>query len=160
MIKTKIIQQSIKSLQAEGLRFSIDLLAKELKISKKTIYKYFKNKEALAMAIYEKFYLDTKKKITQILKNKPKNYLFELLSLYLQSFDMIKDEIFNKYKLNDSIQSYALMQHSQLWEMIEKIFPRDYQKSSQIIIDGSLKKLSYRLTQKNQVIEKLVKIVC
>ncbi|HIT17242.1 MAG TPA: TetR/AcrR family transcriptional regulator, partial [Candidatus Caccosoma faecigallinarum] len=57
MIKTKIIQQSIKSLQAEGLRFSIDLLAKELKISKKTIYKYFKNKEALAMAIYEKFYL-------------------------------------------------------------------------------------------------------
>lgn len=85
MIKTKIIQQSIKSLQAEGLRFSIDLLAKELKISKKTIYKYFKNKEALAMAIYEKFYLDTKKKITQILKNKPKNYLFELLSLYLQS---------------------------------------------------------------------------
>lgn len=147
MIKTKIIQQSIKSLQAEGLRFSIDLLAKELKISKKTIYKYFKNKEALAMAIYEKFYLDTKKKITQILKNKPKNYLFELLSLYLQSFDMIKDEIFNKYKLNDSIQSYALMQHSQLWEMIEKIFPRDYQKSSQIIIDGSLEKLSYRLTR-------------
>ena len=112
------------------------------------------------MSIYEKFYLDTKKKITQILKNKPKNYLFELLSLYLQSFDMIKDEIFNKYKLNDSIQSYALMQHSQLWEMIEKIFPRDYQKSSQIIIDGSLEKLSYRLTQKNQVIEKLVKIVC
>lgn len=42
----------------------------------------------------------------------------------------------------------------------EKIFPRDYQKSSQIIIDGSLEKLSYRLTQKNQVIEKLVKIVC
>lgn len=62
--------------------------------------------------------------------------------------------------MNDSIQSYALMQHSQLWEMIEKIFPRDYQKSSQIIIDGSLEKLSYRLTQKNQVIEKLMKIVC
>ena len=35
-MKNRIIEESIKSLQQEGLRFSVDTLAEKLKISKKT----------------------------------------------------------------------------------------------------------------------------
>ena len=38
MLKERIIDESIRCLQEEGLRFSVDSLAKRLKISKKTIY--------------------------------------------------------------------------------------------------------------------------
>ena len=55
-MRKRIIAESIKNLQNEGLKFSVDTLAEKLKISKKTIYKYFPTKEALALAMYEKYY--------------------------------------------------------------------------------------------------------
>ena len=42
------------------MRFSVDTLAERLNISKKTIYKFFPNKEALAFALYQKYYADIK----------------------------------------------------------------------------------------------------
>lgn len=50
-MKDRITEESIKSLQQEGLRFSVPTLAERLKISKKTVYKYFPTKEALANAV-------------------------------------------------------------------------------------------------------------
>ena len=41
----------------------MDTLAAELKVSKKTIYKFFNTKEALAVAVYEKFYSEALGKI-------------------------------------------------------------------------------------------------
>lgn len=41
----------------------MDTLAAELKVSKKTIYKFFSTKEALAVAVYEKFYSEALGKI-------------------------------------------------------------------------------------------------
>ena len=55
-MKDKIIKASIESLRQEGLRFSVDTLAEKLKISKKTIYKFFPDKESLAVALYESQY--------------------------------------------------------------------------------------------------------
>lgn len=46
----KIVCLSIENLQKEGLRFSIDTIARTLKISEKTVYRYFADKEALARA--------------------------------------------------------------------------------------------------------------
>ena len=57
-MREKIICESINSLRLEELRFSVDSLAEKLKISKKTIYKYFSNKEELAVAIYQRYYSD------------------------------------------------------------------------------------------------------
>lgn len=52
-MKNTIIDASIELFQSVGLKFSIDMLAKKLKISKKTIYKYFIDKGSLAIALYE-----------------------------------------------------------------------------------------------------------
>lgn len=40
-MKNKIIEQSIENLKKDGLKFSVDSLAAQLVISKKTVYKYF-----------------------------------------------------------------------------------------------------------------------
>lgn len=50
-MRERIIKAAIESLQAEGLKFSVDTIASKLKISKKTIYKFFPDKETLAYAI-------------------------------------------------------------------------------------------------------------
>ena len=50
-MKDRIIKESISSLRREGLRFSVDTLAERLCISKKTIYKFFQDKELLAFAM-------------------------------------------------------------------------------------------------------------
>ena len=46
-IKVKIIEASIDEINENGLKFTMDKLAKRLVMSKKTIYKYFENKEKL-----------------------------------------------------------------------------------------------------------------
>lgn len=43
-IKVKIIEASIDEINENGLKFTMDKLAKRLVMSKKTIYKYFENK--------------------------------------------------------------------------------------------------------------------
>ena len=49
-MRDRIIRASIENLRREDLKFSVDTLTAQLKISKKTIYKYFPDKEALAVA--------------------------------------------------------------------------------------------------------------
>ena len=46
-MKNKIIEQSIENLKKDGLKFSVDSLAAQLGISKKTVYKYFPIKNRL-----------------------------------------------------------------------------------------------------------------
>ena len=58
-MRDKIVEASIEALRNEGLKFSVDTLADSLRISKKTVYKFFPDKEALALALYEKYYTDT-----------------------------------------------------------------------------------------------------
>ena len=65
-MKELIITQSIDSLRREGLKFSVDTVAKALNISKKTIYKYFPDKQSLAIALYERYYADIFTRISGI----------------------------------------------------------------------------------------------
>ena len=49
-MRDRVIRASIENLRREDLKFSVDTLTAQLKISKKTVYKYFPDKEALAVA--------------------------------------------------------------------------------------------------------------
>lgn len=66
-MRDRIISESIESLRKEGLRFSVDTLAERLNISKKTIYKYFPTKEALAFALYQRYYANIKAQVDQLM---------------------------------------------------------------------------------------------
>ena len=86
-MKEKIIKESIVSLRTEGLKFSVDTLAERLKISKKTVYKYFPTKEDLARAIYEEYYKDALAKADSISKSDDVDKLYQLLLLSFEVYD-------------------------------------------------------------------------
>ncbi|MGM9671178.1 MAG: TetR/AcrR family transcriptional regulator [Oscillospiraceae bacterium] len=118
MLKDEIVDASIQSLRREGLRFSVDLLAERLKISKKTIYKYFPNKEALAYAIYERYYAGLNDEVQARLRRGGPETAEALLLCYFDSAKMVRREIFNKYALNHVIGEFALQRHAALWETV------------------------------------------
>lgn len=62
------ILNAVKVLSNElGLEFTLDELASTLKISKKTIYKYFKSKEKMIEAIIDEIFVFTKTRQKEIL---------------------------------------------------------------------------------------------
>ena len=140
LMKEKIIELSISGLQKHGLRFSIDEIAKSLRISKKTIYKYFPGKEDLASAVYEKFYSDTNSLLDDLLAPGTAAKFSELLAIYYRSYCMIKKEIFNKYALNDAIRTVAASAHERVWQRIQSKLPEDERDIVKNIIDGTFEK--------------------
>ena len=106
-MKNEIIREAIISLRQEGLKFSIDTLADRLRISKKTVYKYFPDKETLALALYEKYFDDATEQAKKLLDGCGRPARLGLLRLYYDAKVMTRGEIFNKYKLNGTIYAYV-----------------------------------------------------
>lgn len=161
-IKNKIIDASIQSLRQEGLRFSVDVLAERLRISKKTIYKYFPTKEALAYAMYERYYEKLREKIRTLVQQGRDTPEEELLLCYLDSAKMVSREIFNKYSLNQVIGDFALNGHAAVWKAIRpyvcKTMTDEEAKIYQLIFDGALERTIACKADPAAVIEMLRKI--
>ncbi|MGM9970324.1 MAG: TetR/AcrR family transcriptional regulator [Anaeroplasma sp.] len=149
-MKEIIIEKAIESLRREGLKFSLDTLAKDLKISKKTIYKYFSNKEILAKELYDEYYKKMILKTNNSIEKK------ELLLIYYDSFIMSADWIFNKFKLNN-IKKIVDNKNNELWSSISlKIKNENINK---IIIDGAFKEALRNDVDPLKIIEELI-ILC
>lgn len=162
-MKDRIIRASIEGLKNEGLKFSVDLLAKRLKISKKTIYKYFPDKETLSIALYETYYSDAAKQVTELISKNTEESYKELLYIYFDSKRMTCNDIFNKYKLNQTIYAYTKEKSDCLWEMIAASFSGELSETDKnvfrIIVDGSFEKLCEDCAALKDVIERLVSIL-
>lgn len=141
-MKDKILEVSISGLQKEGLRFSVDTIAKKLKISKKTIYKIFPSKEELAVAVYEKFYEEIIEKLFQADTAEHGNKFLRLLNLYYQSFCMVREDVFNKFALNETIRNLALKKHTEIRQSFKSLLPHDGTDTTVFIIDGVFEKLN------------------
>ena len=160
-MRDRIIRASIESLRREGLRFSVDTLAEKLKMSKKTIYKYFPDKEALALALYETYYADAKKQAAQAAARGGESAVAELLSVYFDAKEMTQNDVFNKFKLNGSVLSYTSVQNDALWETIAASFAGDVSAEDantlRVIVDGAFEKLCRERMDPDAVIERLAK---
>lgn len=160
-MRKAIIERSILELQQNGLRFSIDDVAKSLKISKKTIYKYFATKEDLAVAIFETFYEEALGQIESIERTQTgERRAAQMLGVYFRSHCMVRNDIFNKYSLNGSICGLARENHSRIKARIEKYLPPNERAALMIVIDGSLQKLVDRKEYTETVINRLVPYLC
>lgn len=155
-MKNVIIEKSIESLKKEGLKFSVDDLAAQLAISKKTVYKYFPDKESLAFAIYEKYYAQACKEVENIVNNS-NNIRFDLLKLYFDSKVMTRADIFNKYALNRSVSTFAKQKESELWNCICPYFS-ECDDVAKIIVDGAFEKLLSVDIDCKKVIRRLVSL--
>lgn len=59
-LKQKILEDTIEEFKKHGFKFTMDDIAKSLKISKKTIYTLFQDKEALFLEMVDYVYQDIK----------------------------------------------------------------------------------------------------
>lgn len=163
IMRDAIVQAAIESLRQEGLRFSVDTLSNKMKISKKTVYKYFPDKETLALAIYEKYYSDAAEKAKKLIDKNTADSHRELLQIYFDSKVMTCNNIFNKYKLNQTVYTYTARMAESLWAIIAMSFHGQKsdteRKSLQIIVDGSFEKLCNLGASSDDVIERLMKLL-
>lgn len=162
-MRDRIILESIESLRQEGLRFSVDTLAERLTISKKTIYKYFPNKEALALALYQKYYADVKAQAAKLAAENSTAAHLKLLTFYFDAKSMTSRDIFNKYKLNEALCSYTAEQNDSLWGIIlsslEHNITEQDKISLRIIVNGSFEKLCNEKIAPDGVIDRLVNVL-
>lgn len=162
-MKDRIILESIESLRREGLRFSLDTLAERLNISKKTIYKYFPNKEALALAMYQRYYADAAEQAERLANDGSDDARLKLLALYFDAKAMTCSAVFNKYKLNEALYSYTAGQNDALWEIILSSLDGDVSERDKtalrVIVNGSFEKLCNEKAAPQGVIERLVNVL-
>lgn len=159
-MRDAIIEESILSLQNEGLRFSVDTLASRLKISKKTVYKYFATKEELAVAVYEKFYKECAERLPVAVSRNDAAAVESLLQTYYKSYLMVREDVFNKYALNDVIKSGALAQHADLWRKISALLRLNDDVVFLTIINGAFCQIKGDEELANKVISKLGVLIC
>lgn len=160
-MRDKIVEASIEALRNEGLKFSVDTLADSLRISKKTVYKFFPDKEALALALYEKYYTDTVHKARILIGRNTPLSKKELLDLYFDSKTMTRRDIFNKYKLNGTIAAFAASKNDELWSLIASSLRKEKtdQQTLRIIVDGAFEKLCNDGFNPDKVIKRLVDVL-
>ena len=156
-MRDRILQESIISLRREGLRFSVDTLAERLKISKKTVYKHFPDKESLALALYERYYDDALAQVEAARDPKA------LLELYFDAKWMIRGEVFNKYKLNASLYAFTAARNDGLWARVLARLGRYSQRDGvaiRILVDVAFEKLCAcraSMEEAQAVIDRLVR---
>lgn len=157
-MKDKIILAAIESLRQDGLKFSVDTLTDRLKISKKTVYKFFPGKEALAVAMYERYFSDLYQEVRALSKGTASDKK-KLLYLYFDSKTMTRADIFNKYQLNASVSAFTAEQNDRLWETVASFLTKDEseknKKALRMIIDGAFEKLSNERLSPDDVIGQL-----
>lgn len=82
-MKRKIMNATIKAYNKKGLKFTMEDVSKEIDISKKTIYKYYKNKEELVKYIISETFNEVhlrQKEISLNSKLGVKDKLIEILN--------------------------------------------------------------------------------
>lgn len=165
--KEYIIQESIKLLKDFGLKFSIDVLSANTKMSKKTIYSFFQNKENLAYAVYEHVFHTYTLKTNEIMNET--NLSIESIQrmfLILQDAYFYADEsIFNRFSINDKLRAFVQEKiDNLLGTTIELIKMSPYSSLSNhevlpIVIDSTIKKIR-KEERKDSLLQDFVDLLC
>lgn len=113
--------------------------------------------------MYETYYSDAARKAGGLIHENTRNSCKELLCLYFDSKQMTRKDIFNKYKLNQTVYAYTKEKSDQLWDIIAASFGEELSETDKkvfrIIVDGTLEKLCEDCTPLEDVIERLVDIL-
>jgi AcrR family transcriptional regulator len=81
-VQEKIILKSIELFLEHGIKtVTMDVIAKKLGISKKTLYQYFDNKNALVMGVVDFHFQEEKKVLYQIIEDDQMNSLEKMIQI-------------------------------------------------------------------------------
>ena len=125
-MKQNIINESIRLFIHEGVEFKLIELATNLGISKKTIYKYFKNKEDLLLQSVDAFFLKMHEEQTKIFNDSSLNELDKLKKLVLAMPSEISS--INIRSLNEVKITYP-----EVYKRIAHYFESDWEETFDLI---------------------------
>ncbi|GAB6106387.1 TetR/AcrR family transcriptional regulator [Fusibacter bizertensis] len=108
-LKERIMYGAVNRFNQDGISFKLDDIAKDLRISKKTLYKYYDGKEDIFSAVIDKIFTSIKAKENEIFHNVKLNDTEKLLAILEVYPDF---EVFNYHHLSD----------------IKSIYPEQYVK--------------------------------
>ncbi len=132
-MRDEIITNSIKLFNSSGCKFSMQELANELKISKKTLYKFFSSKEEILTYIINESFDEVHEKQHEIYKSdlSIEKKLREILTTSFNrqdSINMQKTKEINKY-------------YPELYKIIELRYCEEWNLVENLLIEGKDKEI-------------------
>jgi AcrR family transcriptional regulator len=128
--KDRILNYAINKFHAEGFyKTSMDEIAKDLQMSKKTIYKYFQSKEGLLEAVAGWLMNESKTHIDSILSSKD-----SVVTKFLKIINMYNSKVL---KCSDKWFTDLQVHAPKLWQRIDEFRTnRIYQILSELVKEG------------------------
>lgn len=127
-MKELIIKETIYLFNQYGYKFSMDNLSKNLKISKKTLYKYFSSKEEIITYIIDESFNDVHTKQQVIFKS---NLDTETKLRKILTTNFMREDTINLSKAKDIYKFYP-----KLAEKIDRKYKEEWDFVEQLLKDG------------------------
>jgi len=138
MSKDLFVDKAIELFNNKGIKFTLDELSAELKISKKTIYKKYGNKERVINLVIERVFLQMREKQIMIAQNEKIDVIEKLKNIICVYPDITLD-----FSHIDDI----FIQYPQIYKIIVREFERSWESIfdliSQAIKTKRLKPIDY-----------------
>ena len=135
--KSKILEHSAKLFLKYGIKtITMDDIANDLGISKRTLYDNFESKESIIGQIVN-FHIENEKKAFEQILNSSKNAIDMMIKL--------SNFIFHMYsKLHPSVMTDLKKSYSGIWECIEGFHSESIREIIEINLRQGIKELVYR----------------
>ncbi|MGB4658901.1 MAG: TetR/AcrR family transcriptional regulator [Mobilitalea sp.] len=132
-MKQRIIDTCIILFNEKGCRFTLDDIVQRMRVSRKTIYKYFLSKEDIFKAIIDEAYDDIHVKQNLIVND-------ETLSVKVKMFrvctvetkydkKMRLDKIYESEQLLPDIYHYFMAKYEKGWEIVEDLLQQGIEEN-------------------------------
>jgi AcrR family transcriptional regulator len=131
-MKQQIIDECIVLFNEKGCHFTMDDIVQRLRISRKTIYKYFLSKEDIFKAIIDEAYDDIHFKQNLIFEDEHRSINEKLYAVCTveTKYDsrMRLDRIYESEQLLPEIYQYFMKKYEIGWEIIEELLKQGIQE--------------------------------
>ena len=129
ILKEAILEATLEAFNQKGLKFTMDQLAKELGISKKTLYTVFEDKESLLLEMLECCFDAIKASEQQIFEDQTLDIVEKIRRIIIVLPD--------KYRTLDFRQLYELeMKYPKIYEQVAKRLEDDWENTEALLREG------------------------
>ena len=129
LIKEKILSETLKLVEKEGIDFKMNCLAKNLTISKKTIYKIFSSKEKLIESLVEEIFRDIKKEEDKIYKDPNLTVLEKIERIIIAMPEKYRELNYREF---DNLKT----SYPRIHDLIAKRISQDWDKTIELLEEG------------------------
>jgi len=131
-MKQQIIEECITLFNEKGCRFTLDDIVQRMRVSRKTIYKYFLSKEDIFKAIIDEAYDDIHFKQNLIFNDSTltvKEKMYAVCTVETKYDNRMRlERIYESEQLLPEIYRYFMKKYEVGWEIIEELLKQGMQE--------------------------------